>query len=207
MWLPHLQTIVFLLFIPNMYAAERLLIMEVYARVIPIGQMTPVPDPFVESIVRGEAPAQTEGLLALQGKSFQISPKFQDFAPIIPGVDGQKVSIQFSAAVLKNGSCEVSPFRAIALAANSKGQSSPVGASETLRPGGFTVSPGSRIFESVTARTGGVTVIYYLIFSAAKSFATDEKNRFRQEKGNVDLCCFNFCCRGSRAKTFPSVNG
>jgi hypothetical protein len=177
MWLPYLQTIIFLLFIPNMYAAERLLIMDVYARVIPIGQTAPVPDRFVEGIVRGESPAQREGLLALQGKSFQISPNFQDFAPIVPGVDGQKVLIQFSAAVLENGNCEVSPFRAIALAGKSKGQNSPVGTSETLRPGGFTLTPGSRIFESITARTGGVTVIYYLIFSAAKSFVTNDKTR------------------------------
>lgn len=152
-----------------MYGAEQLLIMDVYARIVPAGQTAPVPDPFVEAIVRGESPAQTADVLALQGKSFQISPNFQDFAPIVPGVDGQKVSIQFSAAVLENGSCEVSPFRAIALAGKSKGQNSPVSASETVRPGGFTLTPGSRIFESVTARSGGVTVIYYLIFSAAKS--------------------------------------
>jgi hypothetical protein len=96
-----LQIAAFLL-VPQLYAAERLLIMDVYVRIVPAGQIAPIPDPFIEAVVRGETPVMGEGIQALQGKSFQINPKFQDFAPLVAGVEGQKVSIQFTAAVLQS---------------------------------------------------------------------------------------------------------
>ena len=82
-----LQIAAFLL-VPQLYAAERLLIVDVYVRIVPAGQIAPIPDPFIEAVVRGETPVIGEGIQALQGKSFQINPKFQDFAPVVAGVEG-----------------------------------------------------------------------------------------------------------------------
>ena len=86
--------------VPNLYADEQLLVMMVYARIVLAGQVAPAPDPFLEAAVRDEIPAIGEGIQALQGKSFQISSKFQDFAPVVAGVEGQKVRcnlpLQFS---------------------------------------------------------------------------------------------------------------
>jgi len=162
-----LQIAAFLL-VPQLYAAERLLIVDVYVRIVPAGQIAPIPDPFIEAVVRGETPVIGEGIQALQGKSFQINPKFQDFAPVVAGVEGQKVSIQFTAAVLMNGNCAVTQYRAMALAKTSKGQTSSVGSSETVSRAGFTVTPGSRVTQSVSAQSGSGTVVYYLVFSAAR---------------------------------------
>jgi hypothetical protein len=173
MRLRYLQITALLLFNPNLYAADQLLIMDVYARIVPAGQIAPIPDLFVESIVRGEPPAKTEGIRTLQGKSFQITSKFQDFAPVVSGVDDQRVSIEFSAAVLLNGNCQISPYRTMALDGNSKGQIKPIGSSATVSSGGFTLTPGSRIPESVSVQTGGVTVVYYLIFSTAKGLTEE----------------------------------
>ena len=154
--------------VPNLYADEQLLVMTVYARIVLAGQVAPAPDPFLEAAVRDEIPAIGEGIQALQGKSFQISSKFQDFAPVVAGVAGQKVSIQFTVAVLSNGICAVTQYRAMALATTSKGQTSPIGSSQTVSRGGFRVTPGSRVVQSVSAQSGGGTVVYYLIFSAVK---------------------------------------
>jgi hypothetical protein len=162
-----LQIVAFLL-VPQLYAAERLLIMDVYVRIVHAGQIAPIPDPFIEAVVRGETPVMGEGIQVLQGKSFQINPKFQDFAPLVAGVEDQKVSIQFTAAVLINGNCAVTQYRAMALAKASKGQTSSVGSSETVSRAGFTVTPGSRVTQSVSAQSGSGTVVYYLIFSAAR---------------------------------------
>jgi hypothetical protein len=163
-----LLQIVASLLVPQIYAAERLLIMDVYARVVPAGQIAPIPDPFIEAVVRGETPVSGDGIQAFQGKSFQVSPKFQDFAPVVAGVEGQKISIQFTAAVLTNGNCAVTQYRAIALAKSSKGETISVGSSETVSRAGFIVTPGSRVTQSVSAQSGGSTVVYYLIFSAAR---------------------------------------
>ena len=65
----------------------------------------------IEAIVQGQAPVVAEGVRALQGKSFRISSKFQDFAATVVGVEGQKVSIQFSAVLLPNGGCAVIQYR------------------------------------------------------------------------------------------------
>jgi hypothetical protein len=172
MRLTLLQILAFLL-VPSLYAgeqiqAEQLLIMEVYARIVSIGQAMPIPDPFVEAIVQGQAPIVGEGLHALQGKSFRISSKFQDFAATVVGVDGEKVSIQFSAAVLPNGGCAVIQYRAMALANRLNGQTSFIGFSETVNRGGFTVLAGTRIAQSVSAQSGSGRVVYYLIFSALR---------------------------------------
>ena len=157
-----------LFLIPNLYADEQLLVMTVYARIILAGQVAPAPDPFLEAAARDEIPAIGEGIQALQGKSFQISSKFRDFAPAVAGVEGQKISVQFTAAVLSNGMCAVTQYRATALATTSKGQTSPIGSSQTVSRGGFRVTPGRRIVQSVSAQSGGNTIIYYLIFSAVK---------------------------------------
>src|SRR4029077_13147081 len=77
------------------------------ALIVLAGQVAPAPVPFVEAAVRDEIPAIGEGIQALQGKSFQISSKFQDFAPVVAGVERQKVSMQFTVAVLSNGICAV----------------------------------------------------------------------------------------------------
>ena len=155
-------------FIPNLHADEQLLVMTVYAHIVLANQVAPAPDPFLEAAVRGEIPAVGEGMQELQAKSFQINSKFQDFAPVVAGVEGQSVSIQFTAAVLRNGICAVTQYRAMAFATTSKGQTSPIGSSQAVSPGGFRVTPGSRVVQSVSAQSGGATVVYYLIFSAAK---------------------------------------
>ena len=155
-------------FVPNLYADEQLLVMTVYARIVLGGQVAPAPDPFLEAAVRDEIPAIGEGIQTLQGKSFQISSKFRDFATVVAGVEGQKVSMQFSAAVLSNGICAVTQYRATALATTSNGQTSPIGSSQTVNHGGFRVTPGSRIVQSASVQSGGATVVYYLIFSALK---------------------------------------
>jgi hypothetical protein len=157
--------------VSNLSAAELLLVMEVYARVVPTGQAEPIPDPFIEAITRGEAPATTEGIQELQGKSFQLSSKFEDFAPVVVGLQGQRVSIRFTAVVLPNGNCAVTRYQALGLARTSRNQISPVGSSEVASLNGFTVTPGQRIPQSVTAQSEGDTVIYYLIFSAARGVA------------------------------------
>ena len=154
--------------VPNLYADEQLLVMTVYARIVLAGQVATAPDPFLEAAVRDEMPAIGEGIQALQGKSFQISSKFQNFAPVVAGVEGQKVSMQFTVAVLSNGICAVTQYRAMGLATTSKGQTSPIGSSQTVSRGGFRVTPGSRVVQSVSAQSGGGTVVYYLIFSAVK---------------------------------------
>jgi hypothetical protein len=157
-----------LLLVPNLYADEQLLVMTVYARIVLAGQVAPAPDPFLEAAVRDQTPAMGEGIQVLQGKSFQISSKFRDFTPVVAGVEGQKVSMQFTAAVLSNGTCAVTQYRAMALATTSKGQTSPIGSSQTVSRGGFRVTPGSRVVQSVSAQFGGATVVYYFIFSAVK---------------------------------------
>jgi hypothetical protein len=87
--------------VSNISAVELLLVMEVYVRVVPTGQAEPVPDPFIEAMTRGEAPAATEGIQELQGKSFQLSSKFEDFAPVIAGLPSQRVSVRFAERSLR----------------------------------------------------------------------------------------------------------
>jgi hypothetical protein len=154
----------------SLFAADDLLILEVYARVVPTGQTEPIPDPFVESVLRGEDPPLV-GVSTLQGKSFQISSRSQEFAPVVVGLEGQRVSVRFTAVVLPNGNCAVTRYQALGLARTSRNQISPVGSSEVASLNGFTVRPGQRIPQSVTAQSEGDTVIYYLIFSAARGVA------------------------------------
>src|SRR6202047_2985795 len=108
--------------VPNLYADEQLLVVTVYARIVLAGQVAPAPDPFLEAAVRDEIPAIGEGIQALQGKSFQISSKFQDFAPVVVGLEGQRVSAQFTAVVLPNGDCAITRYQAFGLARTPKNQ-------------------------------------------------------------------------------------
>jgi hypothetical protein len=172
--LPEMRWFVFLLasfLASSVHAAELLLVMEVYARVVPAGQAEPIPDPFIEAIVRGETAAITGGIQELQGKSFQISSKVQDFAPVIAGLEGQRVSVRLTAIALPNGACAVTQFQAFGLAKTSRSQVGPVGSSVVVSRSGFTVAPGQRLPQSVSAQFEGGRVIYYLIFSAAKGVA------------------------------------
>ncbi len=137
---------------------------------VPTGQVQPTPDPFVESVLRGENPPLT-GISTMQGKSFQLSSKFQDFAPVIAGLEGQRVSLRFTAVVLPNGDCAVTQFQAVGLVRASRSRLGPVGSSLMASGSGFTVAPGRRIPQSVSAQFEGGKVIYYLIFSAAKGVA------------------------------------
>jgi hypothetical protein len=157
--------------VSNLSAVELLLVMEVYVRVVPTGQAEPVPDPFIEAMTRGEAPATTEGIQELQGKSFQLSSKFEDFAPVIAGLEGQRVSVRFTPTALPNGACAVTQFQAFGLPRASSSQLGPVGSSIVVSRSGFTVAPGQRIPQPVKAQSEGGRVIYYLIFSAAKGVA------------------------------------
>jgi hypothetical protein len=153
------------------HAAELLLVMEVYARAVPAGQGEPVPDPFVEAIIRGEAAVSTAGIQELQGKSFQISSRVQDFAPVIAGLEGQRVSVRLTAMALSTGACAITQFQAWGLAKTSSSQLGQVGSSVMTSRSGFTVAPGQRIPQSVSTQSEGGRVIYYLIFSAAKGVA------------------------------------
>jgi hypothetical protein len=172
--LPQTRWFVFLLatfLASSVNAADLLLVMEVYARVVPTGQGELVPDPFIEAIIRGEAAANTGGIQELQGKSFQISSRVQDFAPVIAGLEGQRVSVRLTAIALPNGACAITQFQASGLAKTSSNQLGQVGSSVVASRSGFTVAPGQRIPQSVSAQSEDGRVIYYLIFSAAKGVA------------------------------------
>ena len=117
---------------------------------VPTGQAEPIPDPFIEAITRGEAPATTEGIQELQGKSFQLGSKFEDFAPVVVGMEGQRVSVRFTAVVLPNGNCAVTRYQALGLARTSKNQISPVGSSEVASLNGFTVRLGDNASRNLS---------------------------------------------------------
>jgi hypothetical protein len=88
-------------------AAENLLIVDVYVRILPEDQIEPIPDPFIEAIANGKQGPLPAGVQQVQGKAFQIQSASRDFEAVIPGVDGQRVELSFTAAVLPNGGCAV----------------------------------------------------------------------------------------------------
>jgi hypothetical protein len=54
-------------------AEENLLIVDVYARIVPEGQIEPIQDPFIEAIVSGKQGPLPAGVQQVQGKTFQIA--------------------------------------------------------------------------------------------------------------------------------------
>jgi hypothetical protein len=54
------------------FAAENLLIVDVYARILPEDQIEPIPDPFIEAIVIGKQGPLPAGVQQVQAKTFQI---------------------------------------------------------------------------------------------------------------------------------------
>jgi hypothetical protein len=148
--------------------AEHLLIVDVYARILQEGQIEPIPDPFIEAIVSGKQVPLPAGVQQMQGKTFEIQSASRDFQAVIPGVDGQRVELSFTAAVLSNGGCAVTDFQLGAALESSRGNVLPSNSSQTMSRGGFTVLPGQRIRQSVSVKFRGGLVFYYLIFSATK---------------------------------------
>ena len=157
-----------LLIAAPLIAAEDLLIVDVYARILPEGQIEPIPDPFVEAIVSGRQVSLPAGVQQVQGKTFQIKSASRDFQAVIPGVEGQRVELSFTAAVLSNGGCAVTDFQLGAAAESSRGNVLPSNSSQTMSRGGFTVVPGQRVRQTVSVKFRGGLIFYYLIFSAVK---------------------------------------
>jgi hypothetical protein len=149
-------------------SSENLLIVEVYARILLEGQTEPIPDPFIEAIVSGKQAPLPAGVQQLKGTTFQIQSASRDFQAVIPGMDGQRVELSFTAAVLPKGGCAVTDFQLGAASESSTGNVLPSNSSQTMSRGGFTVVPGHRIHQSVSVRSRGGLIFYYLIFSAAK---------------------------------------
>jgi hypothetical protein len=149
-------------------AAENLLIVDVYARILPEGQVEPIPDPFIEAIVSDKEGPLPAGVQQLQGKTFQIQSASRDFQAVIPGVDGQRVELSFTAVVLPNGGCAVTDFQLGAASESSGGNVLPSNSSQTMSRGGFTVAPGQRIPQSVSVTFRGGLIFYYPICSVAK---------------------------------------
>jgi hypothetical protein len=157
--------------IPKLCAADDLLILALLARVTPAGQVQPVPDPFIESILNGGAAEAAQGVQALPRKTFQINSWPKDFESEFDGIQGQRIVVSFTALVLPNGSYAVTDYRVIGIARGPGNQLVAPGSSELVSRGGFTITPGRLIPQSVTARFEGGVVTYYLIFSAAKGVA------------------------------------
>ena len=157
------------IFVPRLCAADDLLIMDVFSRVTPAGQTAPDPDPFLESILQGETSSAPEDVSQLDRKWFQITPSGQYFRADLNSIGNQRVAVSFTVSVLPNGDCAVTNFQALALASNK--QLFAPGSSQVSSIGGFTVSPGKRVTQSLTAISDAGQVIYYLIFSAAKGVA------------------------------------
>ncbi len=157
-----------LLIAAPLFSAENLLIVDVYARIVPKGQIEPIPDPFIEAIVSGKQEPLPAGVQQVQGKTFHIKSVSRDFQGVIPGVDAQRVELSFTAAVLPNGKCAVTDFQLGAASESSRGNALPSNSSQTMTRGGFMVAPGQRIPQSVSVAFKGGIIFYYLVFSAAK---------------------------------------
>lgn len=150
------------------FAADSLLIVDVYARIVPQGVTEPIPDPFIEAIVSGQQKSLPPDVQQLQSKAFQIKSGSGDFQAVIPGVEGQRIELSFTAAVLPNGQCAVTDFQLGAASESSSGNALPSESSQTMNRGGFAVAPGQRVPQWVSTQSGAGAVFYYLIFSAAK---------------------------------------
>lgn len=157
------------IFVPKLFAADNLLIMDVFARVTPAGQTAPNPDPFIESILRDENSSAPEDVSQLGRKWFQINSTGQDFKADLNGIGSQRIAVSFTVSVSSDGDCAVTNFQALASATNK--QAFAPGSSQVSSAGGFTVSPGKRVTQSLTAVSDAGQVTYYLIFSAAKGVA------------------------------------
>ncbi|MGA8660561.1 MAG: hypothetical protein WB586_30985 [Chthoniobacterales bacterium] len=84
---------------PKLCAADDLLILALFARVTPAGQVEPVPDPFIESILNRGTAEPSQGVQVLQGETYQISSWPKDFASEFDGIQGQRVVVSFTALV------------------------------------------------------------------------------------------------------------
>ena len=157
--------LVILLITAPLFSAENLLIVDVYA---PKGQIEPIPDPFIETIVSGKQGPLPAGVQQVQGRTFQIKSASRNFQGVIPGVDAQRVELSFTAAVLPNGKCAVTDFQLGAASESSRGNALPSNSSQTMSRGGFMVAPGQKIPQSVSVEFKGGIIFYYLVFSAAK---------------------------------------
>jgi hypothetical protein len=73
--------------------AENLLIIDVYARILPEGQIEAIPDPFLEAVLNGKQGPLPADVQQLQGKTFQIQSQSRDFEAVIPGADGQRLEL------------------------------------------------------------------------------------------------------------------
>jgi hypothetical protein len=149
-------------------AAENLLIVDVYVRILPEDQIEPVPDPFIEAVANGKQEPLPAGVEQVQGKAFQIQSASHDFEAVIPGVDGKRVELSFTAVVLPNGGCAITDFQLGAASESSMGDVLPSNSSQTISRGGFTVAPGQRMPQSVSGKFRGDLIFYYLIFSAQR---------------------------------------
>jgi hypothetical protein len=150
-------------------AAENLLIVDVYARILPEGQIEPIPDPFIEAILSAKQVPLPAGVQQTAGgKTFQIRSASRDFRAVIQGVDDQRIALSFTAAVVPNGGCAVTNFQLEAASESSSGNVLPSNSSQTMSRGGFTVALGQRIPQSVSVKFRGGIIFYYLIFSAAE---------------------------------------
>jgi len=158
----------FLLIAAPLFPAENLLIVDVYARIVPDGQTEPIPDPFIQGIVNGAQEGVPPGVQQLQSKAFQVKSGSRDFQAVVPGVEGQRVELSFTGTVLPNGSCAVTDFQVGAASESSSGNVLPTNSSQTMSRGGFTVAPGQKISQSVSVQSKGGQIFYFLIFSAAK---------------------------------------
>jgi hypothetical protein len=157
-----------LLIAAPLFAAENLLIVDVYARIVPEGQTGPIPDPFIQGIVSGAQQGLPAGIQQLQSKTFQVKSGSADFQAVVRGVEGQRVELSFTGTVLPNRSCAVTDFQIGAASESSRGNVLPSNSSQTMSRGGFTVAPGQRITQSLSVQFRGGLIFYYLIFSAAK---------------------------------------
>jgi hypothetical protein len=154
-------------------STENLLIVDVYVRIVPEGQIEPIPDPFIEAIVSGKQGPLPAGIQQVPGKVFLITSTSRDFQGVIPGVEAQRVELSFTAAVLPNGGCAVTDFRLGAASESSRGNVLPSNSSQTMSRGGFTLGPGQRIPQSVSVKFRGGLIFYYLIFSASKGVVSE----------------------------------
>ena len=151
------------------FAAEDLLIVDVYARIVPEGQTEPIPDPYIQGIINGVQEAAPPGVQQLQSKAFRVKSRFADFQAVIPGVEGQRVELSFTGTLLPNGTCAVTDFQLGAASESSTGNVLPSNSSQTMSRSGFTVAPGQKISQSVSVQSKGGQIFYFLIFSAAKA--------------------------------------
>lgn len=151
-----------------LFAADGLLIVDIYARIVPDRTTDPIPDPFIDAIVNGKQKPLPADMQQLQSKAFQIKSGSGDFQAVIPGVEGQRIELSFTAAVLPNGECALTDFQLGAASESSGGNLLPADSSQTMNRGGFAVAPGQKVPQWVSTAYGDGAVFYYLIFSAAK---------------------------------------